>query len=99
MSEKELCPICSRALIDDGNSVDKHHFVPKSKGGTETTRLHRVCHRFIHSQWKENVLAKELNTPEKILSTPEAQKFISFISKKDPLFYDLTITSKAKRKR
>ncbi|HBS24925.1 MAG TPA: HNH endonuclease, partial [Thalassospira sp.] len=28
-----------------GDSVDRHHWTPKSKGGTDTQWLHRVCHR------------------------------------------------------
>lgn len=99
MSEENICPICLRIMIEDGESVDKHHFVPKSRGGLETTKIHRVCHRFIHSQWLEKVLEKELNTPEKIRATEEIQGFLKFISKKDPQFYDLTITSKSKRKK
>lgn len=96
---KGTCPICGRIMLQDGKSIDEHHFIPKSRGGKEKTFLHRVCHRFIHSQWTEKVLENELNTPEKILEKEETQKFLKFISKKDPLFYDITITSKNKRKR
>jgi hypothetical protein len=28
---------------------DAHHLVPKSRGGTETVWLHRICHRQIVS--------------------------------------------------
>lgn len=93
------CPICGRDMLNDGKSVDEHHFTPKSQGGKVKTKIHRVCHRFIHSQWTEKKLANELNTPDKIKQTEEIQKFLSFISKKHPQFYDLTITSKQKRKR
>jgi len=30
-----------------GPSVDRHHWHPKSQGGTETEWLHRVCHRML----------------------------------------------------
>lgn len=78
------CPICTRPMLDDGVSTDKHHMVPKSKGGIETTRLHKVCHGFIHSQWSEKELASTLKDPAAILSTAEAQAFLSWVMKKSP---------------
>lgn len=78
------CPICSRPMLDDGVSTDKHHMIPKSKGGVETTRLHKVCHGFIHSQWSEKELASTLKDPAAILSTAEAQAFLSWVMKKPP---------------
>ncbi len=94
----EICCICGRVMFHDG-SIDEHHFVPKSRGGKSKHFIHKVCHRFIHSQWTEKELEVEYSCPETIKATPEAQKFISFISKKDPSFYDLTISSNEKRRK
>lgn len=71
-----------------GPSVDKHHLVPKCKGGKETELMHKICHRKIHSLFNEKELAKEYNTAEKIKEHPEVQKFIKWIKKKDPEFYE-----------
>jgi hypothetical protein len=81
------CPICERPMFDDGSSTDKHHMVPKSRGGAQTTRVHRVCHGFIHSKWTVKELEREFNDPEAIKADVEAQAFIAWVSKKDPQFY------------
>jgi hypothetical protein len=77
------CPICDRDMWK-GDSIDKHHMVPKCRGGKETEYLHKICHRKIHSIWTE----KEYNDPEKIKEHEEMQKFIKWVNKKEPDFYD-----------
>lgn len=54
-----------------GDSVDRHHWTPKSKGGTDTQWLHRVCHRMIHRLFDETTLARDFDTPEKIIAHPD----------------------------
>lgn len=71
-------------MIDDGASTDKHHMVPKCKGGRETTRIHKVCHGFIHSQWTEKELATIFRDPAAILATEQALAFLSWVAKKPP---------------
>lgn len=68
--------------------MDRHHFVPKCKGGRLAELLHKVCHRKIHSIWTEKELEREFNDADKIKSHPEMQKFIEWVSKKSPDFYD-----------
>lgn len=81
------CPICDRLMIK-GPSIDKHHFMPKCKGGRETEYVHKICHRKIHSLFTESELAKEYYDPEKVKAHPEIQKFITWVKKKEPDFYD-----------
>ena len=81
------CPICGRPMLDDGASTHLHHMVPKSRGGAQTTRVHRVCHGFIHSKWTVKELETEFCDPEAIKADGEAQAFIAWVSKKDPQFY------------
>lgn len=82
------CPICDRDMIS-GDSVNKHHFVPKCRGGKKTEYIHRVCHNKIHKNWpNEKELERDYNDPQKIREDPEMQKFIKWIKKKDPEFYD-----------
>jgi hypothetical protein len=83
----DICPICDRDMWK-GPSIDKHHMVPKCRGGRETQYLHRICHRKIHSIWTEKELEKEFNDPEVIKKHPEIQKFIKWIKKKEPDYYD-----------
>jgi hypothetical protein len=90
-----ICPICDREMWV-GKFIDKHHFLPKCKGGRETKWLHKVCHRKIHSIFTNTELAKEYNNPELVRSHPEIEKFIKWISKKDPNFYDKNTTHNKK---
>lgn len=85
---KGSCPICDRPMYDAFSSIDKHHFFPKCKGGKQTELVHVVCHRKIHSLFTESELAKEYNDPIAVRAHPEMQKFINWISKKDPFFND-----------
>lgn len=90
------CPICDRDMWK-GPSIDKHHMVPKCKGGKATEYLHKICHRKIHSIWTEKELEREFNNADKIREHEEIQKFIKFISKKEPDFYDKNEQHKRKK--
>jgi hypothetical protein len=90
------CPLCGREMIDDGRSTDKHHMVPKSRGGVATTRLHRVCHVFIHSRWTLRELETNFPDPQAILADPGAQAFVAWVMKKDPQYYDRSIRASRK---
>ena len=81
-----ICPLCDRAL---GETSEKHHIIPKSKGGTETVRVHPICHRKIHKVFTRTELAK-LETIEALKSRPDMQTFIRWLSKKPPDFYRRT---------
>ncbi|MET4732250.1 hypothetical protein ABIE64_000950 [Thalassospira sp. MBR-102] len=81
------CPICGRMMIA-GDSVDRHHWTPKSKGGTDTQWLHRVCHRMIHRLFDETTLARDFDVPEKIIAHPDMQTFIRWIRKKPVDYID-----------
>lgn len=90
-----ICPICDREMWKD-KFVNRHHFLPKSKGGRETEWLHKICHRKIHSIFTNNELAREYNNPEVVRAHPEIGRFIKWISKKDPDFYDGNTTHNKK---
>ncbi len=81
------CPICERDMIKD-LFVDKHHFLPKCRGGKESEYVHKICHNKIHSIWTEKELEAEFHDPEKVKAHPEMQKFIKWVKKKEPDFYD-----------
>lgn len=84
-----MCPICDREMWE-GSSIDKHHFIPKCRGGKASEYLHKICHRKIHSIWSEKELEKEFNDPNIILQNEEIQKFVKWVAKKSPDFYDKT---------
>lgn len=96
--KNDLCPICGRYLVL-GKSVDKHHFIPRLKGGKESTLLHVICHRKLHSVFTESEMANKYNNPEECKNHPEIKKFIKWVSKKDPEFLDSNKEHNIKKKK
>lgn len=92
------CPICEREMWE-GKSIDKHHFTPKCKGGTETKYIHRICHSKIHSLFSESELADYYNTPARLLENEEMIKFVKWVSKKEPDYYDISVRASRKGRR
>ncbi|MEL7231679.1 MAG: HNH endonuclease, partial [Pseudomonadota bacterium] len=66
MTDTELCPLCGRPL---GRRIERHHVIPKSKGGREVVDLHPICHRKIHSVFSNTELAR-LATIDALKSYP-----------------------------
>jgi hypothetical protein len=89
------CPLCTR-LIPPAQQ-DKHHLIPKLKGGTETQVLHRICHRQLHALFTEPELAQKYNTVEALLTHPEVVKFVAWVRSKPPEFYESSKRSNARR--
>ncbi len=90
-----VCPLCQRQIPK--SQRDLHHWIPKLKGGKLKTALHRICHRQIHAQFSEAVLARELNTPEALLQQESIQVFVEWVRKKPDDFYETTRSSREKR--
>lgn len=85
-----------------GPSVDLHHLVPKTFKGRETVRMHRICHRKIHSVLTERELAKQYNTIERLLSLPALQRFVTWVQRKHPEYmdrHDRTAAMRRKKRR
>jgi len=101
MELNNICPLCSRTMID-GKSIDEHHLIPKTFKGRETITLHRICHRKLHATITEREMVKHYNTVERLLEHEEIRKFVKWVSKKDPEFYSgskETSSRKGKRRR
>jgi hypothetical protein len=94
------CELCTRELVL-GPSIDEHHLIPKLKGGKRgpTVIIHKVCHAKIHSIFTESELARIYNTIEKLLEHPEIEKFVKWVSKKHPEFYESSRESNGKRRK
>jgi hypothetical protein len=87
------CPICGRPMVE-GGSVDRHHLVPRSRGGRETVCLHRICHRKLHALWSEVELAKLFHDVETIRAHPEIRRFVAWLRNKPATFWAPTRTSR-----
>lgn len=92
------CPICQRELIT-GNSIDEHHLIPKTFKGKETVTLHKICHQKIHHTFSERELLSYYHTIDRLCGHDEIKKFVKWVSKKDPEFYDRNKDTKARRRK
>jgi len=102
--DEDNCPICGRLFPKEGTNVDEHHLIPKTFKGKRKddnmVRLHKVCHRKIHSVFSERELLNYYHTVKRIREHEEIHKFIRWVSKKPPEFYDGSKeTKQRKRKR
>lgn len=101
----EKCPICNRNV---GGEMQSHHLLPRTfrtrtKGVHDKDNrvlIHKICHQKIHATFAEADLYNYYHTTDRIITHPEMIKFIKWIKKKDPPFYDKNNdTSERKRKR
>lgn len=88
MSEASpVCFLCGRPL---GARVEKHHPVPKSRGGRETAPIHPICHRIIHRTLTNKALEREFASAEALRGHPEIARFVEWVADKDPDFHAAT---------
>lgn len=95
----EACAICNRELAEP---ADLHHLIPKTFGGKQLIRLHRICHQKLHTVFSERELLHFKGDLIPIVENEQMRTFITWVRKKDPGFYDTskdTKNRKAKRKR
>lgn len=91
-----VCPLCERVIPPAQR--DRHHLVPKSKGGRQTEFLHRICHRQIHALLTEAELARHYDTVEALLQHPELLAFVAWVKTKPEDFFVGTRKSARVRK-
>ncbi|WP_313936376.1 HNH endonuclease [Anabaena azotica] len=88
MSNKKLrqCELCQREM----DKLTVHHLVPrqntkrKKQDPGETVNICSACHRQIHTLFDNKLLAKELNTVEKLSTEPQMEKFLTWVRKQRP---------------
>lgn len=88
--------------------MQDHHLKPRTfKSRTKEVhdddnfvRIHKMCHQKIHATFSEKELFSYYHTIDRLLENEEMQKFVKWISKKPPEWYDKNDdTSDRKRKR
>lgn len=101
----DTCPICGRELIL-GKTIDEHHLKPKTFGSKNEVHdpdnkvmMHVICHMKIHHTFSERELLSFYHSIDRIVEHEEIQKFIKWVSKKDPEFVDTHKDTKQRRKR
>lgn len=83
MLSEPVCALCDRPL---GRRRERHHVIPKSKGGREVVDVHPICHRKIHTVFSNTELAG-LGTLEALKGHPDMVAFICWLRRKPPDFH------------
>ena len=81
MSET-ACWLCGRPL---GSRFQRHHPLPKSRGGRETVPVHPICHKAIHNSFTNAQLAR-LEGREPLIAHDALARFLAWIADKPPDF-------------
>lgn len=74
-------------MVADSGS-DRHHWVPRSRGGRDWAWMHQVCHRMIHRLFTDDELAGPFAGPAAIRAHPDMQKFIAWVRRKPADYVD-----------
>jgi len=81
------CALCDRPL---GARVERHHLVPRSRGGAAVVDLHPICHRKIHLVFTTRELATGYKTVDRLRAHPEIAAFVRWLDGKAPDFHKAT---------
>ena len=90
------CPVCGREMVP-GRSINRHHLIPKLKGGKESFLIHLVCHSKLHSLWSEAEFARTYNKRVARATDPRIIDFVAWLANKDPQFVARNRTANARR--
>ena len=81
-TREEQCALCGRAKL----SMNKHHLIPRSKGGRETVPICLTCHKQIHTLFDNQTLERDLNSIETLRAHPRMQAYLKWIHKRPGWF-------------
>lgn len=101
--DRSCCELCGVEC-----ELTKHHLVPKVRAKNKYKAIKdddsniilicRQCHDQLHSLWDESTLRDLYSTKEKILSSPDMKKFISWRQKHPDYAGHSKMSNKRKRK-
>ncbi|HEY7803193.1 MAG TPA: HNH endonuclease signature motif containing protein [Orrella sp.] len=94
-NQHTLCVLCERPV--PSSQVDAHHLVPKSKGGTQTVIMHRMCHRQVHALLTETELERHYCTVEQLRAHEALARFVQWVKDKPDDFMERTRKSRRLR--
>jgi hypothetical protein len=94
--EGHCCWLCERPL---GDRVERHHPVPRSRGGRDTVPVHPICHRTIHATLSNTELARGYADPAALRDQPAIAHFLRWIAGKPADFHAPTRQDGGRRRR
>ena len=80
----EPCWLCQRPL---GRKVERHHPVPKARGGRETVKVHPICHRTLHRTLDNKTLEAIGDDVGALRREPAIARFLAWVASKPPDFH------------
>ena len=92
MHQNKTCELCRREV----QNLTRHHLIPRTRHRNKRMRrlydrdelltrilfVCRACHNHIHNTITEKQLAEEFNSRERLLTHPQIQSFIHWISQR-----------------
>ncbi|MEN3972223.1 HNH endonuclease [Sphingomicrobium sp. XHP0235] len=84
MHPPDTCWLCERPL---GRRVEKHHPVPKSRGGRLTEPVHPICHRTLHASLTNKELEAIGDDLGRLRAAPAIATFLKWIANKPADFH------------
>lgn len=87
MPEAIPCTLCGR--LTPPKHQEKHHLIPKSKGGTETIDVCRNCGDQVHKLFTNKQLEETYHTLEKLREHKDMQKWIKWVRKQDSFTFTM----------
>jgi len=82
----DTCGLCKRPL--GAVRIELHHLIPKTFKGKVVVPIHKICHQKIHATFSERELLNYYHTFERLLEHEQIDKFVKWVAKKEPAFYD-----------
>lgn len=73
------CALCGRQTPPE--HAEKHHLVPRSKGGEATIHVCRNCGDQVHKLFSLEELRDQYNTLEKLRAAPGIHKWVRWVRK------------------
>lgn len=80
----EPCWLCERPL---GETIERHHPVPKSRGGREVVLLHPICHQKLHVEFTNAQLARIGMDRDQLLANDDIAAFLRWVEGKPADFH------------
>lgn len=81
------CAVCGRATPPE--HAEKHHLVPRSKGGEATIDVCRNCGDHVHKLFTNEQLRDDYNTLEKLRAAPGMVKWIRWVRKQEGFSFSM----------
>ena len=83
----EPCWLCGRLL---GETIDRFHPVPKSRGGRDTVPVHPICRETIDANFTASELVRHAESGTPLTDNETVARFVKWVAKKPADFHSAT---------